>query len=83
METSYWNGTLPRHPNGCTWVETPLDAINNTYDYFITVGFLADGTTADDFRRSREGPGQGTHPCPSTDVPSVADRRPAHPLHGR
>ena len=43
------------------------------YDYVISVGFLADGTTADDCRRYREGPGQGTHACPSVDVPSVAD----------
>ncbi|GAA3177035.1 hypothetical protein GCM10010531_33420 [Blastococcus jejuensis] len=72
QEMSYWSGTLPNSPNGCTWVEVPLDAVNNVYDYFITVGFTADGTTVDDFRRFREGPGQGTHHCPWVDLPSVA-----------
>jgi hypothetical protein len=70
QEMSYWTGTLPGY--GCTWVETPLDAVNNTYDYSISVGFVADGTTVDELRRLREGPGQGTHHCPWVDLPSVA-----------
>ena len=73
QEMSYWTGTLPNGPYGCTWVEVPLSAENNDYDYVISVGFLADGTTVDEFRRLREGPGQGTHPCPSVDVPGVAE----------
>jgi hypothetical protein len=67
---SYWTGTLPGY--GCTWVEAPLDAVNNVYDYSISVGFVADGTTVDEFRRLREGPGQGTHHCPWVDLPTVA-----------
>jgi hypothetical protein len=73
QEMSYWTGTLPNGPGGCTWVETPLSGENNDYDYYISVGFLADGTTVEDFRRYRQGPGQGTHPCPSADLPSAAD----------
>jgi hypothetical protein len=60
-------------PSGCTWVETPLSGASNDYDYYVSVGFLADGTTIEGFPLMREGPGQGTHPCPSADVPSVAD----------
>jgi hypothetical protein len=71
QQMSYWTGTLPGY--GCTWVETPLDAVNNVYDYAVTVAFYADGTTVDELRRSREGPGQGTHPCPSLDLPSVSE----------
>jgi hypothetical protein len=73
QEMSYWTGTLPRGPHGCTWVEIPLSGESNDYDHVISVGFLADGTTVENFRQSREGPGQGTHLCPSADVPSVAD----------
>jgi hypothetical protein len=71
-EMSYWTGTLPRGPFGCTWVEIPLSGQDNDYDYVISVGFLADGTTVEDFRAYREGHGQGAHACPSVDVPSVA-----------
>jgi hypothetical protein len=71
QEMSYWTGTLPGP--GCTWVETPLSAQNNDYDYLIGVGFLADGTTRDSFRGYREGPGQGIHACPSTDLPAVSE----------
>lgn len=71
QDMSYWTGTLPGY--GCTWVETPLDAVNSGYDYVISVGFLTDGTTVDDIRRFREGPEQSTHHCPWVDLPSVAD----------
>jgi len=73
QEMSYWTGTLPNGPAGCTWVEIPLSGQDNDYDYSVSVGFLADGTTAAEFRLLREGTGQGTHPCPSTDVPTVTD----------
>jgi hypothetical protein len=72
QEMSYWSGTLPNGPSGCTWVEIPLSAENNDYDYVISVGFLADGTTTDSFRRYREGPGMGTHACPVADLPAVS-----------
>jgi hypothetical protein len=70
QQMSYWTGTLPGY--GCTWVETPLDPDFADYDYVVTVAFWADGTTVDEFRRLREGPGQGTHHCPWVDLPSVA-----------
>jgi hypothetical protein len=73
QEMSYWTGTLPSGPFGCTWVEIPLSGQDNDYDYVISVGFLDDGTTVEEFRRYREGPGPGTHDCPSVDVPPVAD----------
>jgi hypothetical protein len=72
-EMSYWTGALPQGPPGCTWVEAPLLPANSTYDYVISVGFLADGTTVDQFLLQREGAGRGTHPCPAVDLPSVAD----------
>ncbi|TFV64854.1 UNVERIFIED_ORG: hypothetical protein E4P37_12375 [Bacillus sp. AZ43] len=72
QDMSYWTGTLPGGPYGCTWVETPLSGQDNDYDYVVSVGFLADGTSVEDVRRYREGPGQGTHPCPSVDLPAVA-----------
>jgi hypothetical protein len=70
QQMSYSTGTLPGY--GCTWVETPLDPNYADYDYVVTVAFWADGTTVDELRRLREGPGQGTHHCPWVDLPSVA-----------
>ena len=72
QEMSYWTGTLPSGPFGCAWVEIPLSGQDNDYDYVVSVGFLADGTTVEAFRQFREGPGPGTRPCPSTDLPSVS-----------
>jgi hypothetical protein len=71
QEMSYWTGTLPGGPFGCTWVEIPLSGQDNDYDYVVGVGFLADGTTVEPFRQFREKPGPGTRPCPSADLPSV------------
>jgi hypothetical protein len=47
-EMSYWTGTLPMGPNGCTWVPVPL-SYDGPYDYayLVAVGFLADGSTTD------------------------------------
>ena len=70
QEMSYWTGTLPGY--GCSWVETPLDPDHADYDYVVTVGLSTDGTTVDEFRRLREGPGQGTHHCPWIDLTTVA-----------
>jgi hypothetical protein len=69
QEMSYWTGTLPNGPAGCTWVETPLDYDTPDYQHVISVGFLADGTSVDSYRRAaREGGGQGTNRCPSADL---------------
>jgi hypothetical protein len=73
QEMSYWTGTLPNGPFGCTWVEIPLSAENNDYDYVISVGFLADGMTTDLLgAQSREGDGLGTHRCPAANLPTVS-----------
>jgi hypothetical protein len=51
VELSYWTGTLPQGPVGCTWVPTPL-SYDGPYDYayVLSVGYLADGTTTEDWR---------------------------------
>jgi hypothetical protein len=59
---SYWTGTLPG-PMGCAWAETPLDYDFADYDYVVSVGFLADGST-DWFPIGS---------CARLDVPAVAD----------
>ena len=71
-EMSYWTGTLPNGPAGCTWVPVPLVYDTVDHDTVVSVGFLADGTTVEDVLRSaRQGPGQGTGPCPWTEAPSA------------
>ncbi|MGY1848754.1 MULTISPECIES: hypothetical protein [unclassified Blastococcus] len=74
-EFSYWTGTLPAGPSGCTWVPVPL-SYDGPYDYayLVDVGFLGDGTTVEQLRSTYVmGGGQaeypGATPCPSADVP--------------
>jgi hypothetical protein len=67
---SYWTGTLPQGPVGCTWATVPL-SYDGPYDYAYTasVGFLADGTTTEELRQGfyhRRG-----EICPGIDVPSA------------
>ena len=67
---SYWIGTLPTGPYGCTWATIPL-SYDGPYDYAYTasVGFVADGTTTEELRRGfyhRQG-----QICPGVDVPSA------------
>ncbi|MGY2066939.1 hypothetical protein [Blastococcus sp. SYSU DS0619] len=78
MEFSYWTGTLPAGPVGCTWVPVPL-SYDGPYDYayHVSVGFLGDGTTVEQLRNTFVmGGGQtqypGATPCPSADVPGGA-----------
>jgi hypothetical protein len=69
-ELSYWTGTLPNGPVGCTWVPTPL-SYDGPYDYayVLSVGYLADGTTTEHWRSEfREHRGAV---CPDTDVPAA------------
>jgi hypothetical protein len=49
---SYWSGTLPGGPYGCTWAPVPLVYDSPDYDYVISVGFVADGTTPSGLARS-------------------------------
>jgi hypothetical protein len=63
MRMSYWTGTLPQGPVGCTWVDVPLE-YDGPYDYqyLISVGFLSDGTTVDQYAQ------QATNGLPNTPV---------------
>jgi hypothetical protein len=68
-EMSYWTGTLPQGPVGCSWATVPL-SYDGPYDYAYTVsvGFLADGTTEQ--QRVSFYHHQGRI-CPGIDVPSA------------
>lgn len=68
---SYWTGTLPRGPYGCSWVPVPLSYDGPyTYAYQLNVGYLADGTTTAQLRTGFHENGPET--CPGVDVPAVA-----------
>lgn len=68
---SYWVGTLPRGPYGCSWVPVPLSYDGPyTYAYQLNVGYLADGTTTAQLRTGFYENGPET--CPGVDVPAVA-----------
>jgi len=67
---SYWTGTLPQGPVGCTWVPVPL-SYDGPYDYayIASVGFLADGTTTEQLRGGfyhHQG-----RVCPGIDAPAA------------
>jgi hypothetical protein len=65
---SYWTGTLPDGPVGCTWVPVPLSYDGPYhYAYLLTVGYLDDGTTAQSLTFYENGPDS----CPRVDVPAV------------
>jgi hypothetical protein len=66
---SYWTGTLPGGPYGCTWATVPLNYDSPDYDYVVSVGFQANGTTAASLVRSY---GTAAGPCPWHEVPAVA-----------
>jgi hypothetical protein len=68
-KVSYWSGTLPSGPYGCTWVPVPLVYDSPDYDYVISVGFLADGTTPSGLARSFATAGG---PCPWKELPEAA-----------
>jgi hypothetical protein len=68
---SYWTGTLPDGPYGCSWVPVPLSYDGPyTYAYQLDVGYLADGTTTAQLRTGFHENGPET--CPGVDVPAVA-----------
>ena len=66
---SYWTGTLPNGPVGCSWATVPLsygpDAPN--YPYVLSVGYVADGSTTESQHFFEH---QGAI-CPDVDVPAV------------
>jgi hypothetical protein len=65
---SYWTGTLPGGPVGCTWVPVPLSYDGPYhYAYLLSVGYLADGTTTHSLPAYENGPER----CPQVDVPAV------------
>jgi hypothetical protein len=66
---SYWTGTLPGGPYGCSWVPVPLEYDTPDYDYVIAVGFVADGTTAEGLAR---GFATAHGPCPWKEAPAAA-----------
>ncbi len=73
VEMSYWKGTLPQGPSGCTWATVPLSYGPDPYDhpYLAGVGFLADGTTTEQMSRSffhHQG-----RICPSIPLPSAGE----------
>ena len=45
-KVSYWTGTLPMGPVGCTWAPVPLQYDTIDYPFTVSVGFLGTGTTA-------------------------------------
>jgi hypothetical protein len=70
---SYWTGTLPQGPVGCTWATVPLKSgpYAPNYPYLATVGFLDDGTTTNQLSR-----GFYHHRgrlCPSVAVPAAGE----------
>jgi hypothetical protein len=70
---SYWTGTLPNGPGGCTWATVPLSYGPDpySYPYLASVGFLADGTTTEQMST-----GFFHHQgriCPSIAAPAVGD----------
>jgi hypothetical protein len=54
QEVDYWTGKLPDGPRGCTWVAAPRTPRTELYDYayVLDIGFLGDGTTAEDLGHS-------------------------------
>jgi hypothetical protein len=69
-EMSYWTGTLPMGPYGCTWATVPLSYDGPyTYPYLAGVGFVADGTTTEELRTGFYQEGGAI--CPGVDVPDA------------
>ncbi|WP_249523589.1 hypothetical protein [Modestobacter marinus] len=51
-QMSYWVGTLPSGPVGCTWAPVPLQYDTIEYPFTVSVGFLGDGTTPEELAGS-------------------------------
>jgi hypothetical protein len=73
-KVSYWTGTLPRGPVGCTWAPVPLQYDTIDYPFTVSVGFLGDGTTAAQEAGSLVTVINGDQPrsCPETELPGGA-----------
>jgi hypothetical protein len=70
---SWFTGTLPQAPAGCTWVPVPLSYGPEAaeYPYVLTIGFFGDGSIEEVTRTGfYDGvPGPDPHPCPRLAVP--------------
>jgi hypothetical protein len=73
-QMSYWTGTLPMGPVGCTWAPVPLQYDTIDYPFTVSVGFLGDGTTAAQEAGSQVTVVHGDQPrsCPETALPGGA-----------
>jgi hypothetical protein len=73
-KVSYWTGTLPMGPVGCTYAPVPLQYDTIDYPFTVSVGFLGDGTTAAQEAGSQVTVLNGDQPrsCPSTALPGGA-----------
>jgi hypothetical protein len=73
-EVSYWTGTLPMGPVGCTWAPVPLQYDTIDYPFTVSVGFLGDGTTAAQEAGSQVTVINGDQPrsCPEAELPGGA-----------
>ena len=71
---SYWVGTLPMGPSGCTWAPVPLQYDTIDYPFTVSVGFLGDGTTAAQEAGSQVTVINGDQPrsCPAAELPGGA-----------
>jgi hypothetical protein len=71
---SYWTGTLPMGPVGCTWAPVPLQYDTIDYPFTVSVGFVSDGTTAAQQAGSAVTVLNGDQPrsCPTTGLPGGA-----------
>jgi hypothetical protein len=71
---SYWTGTLPMGPVGCTWAPVPLQYDTINYPFTVSVGFVSDGTTAAQQAGSAVTVLHGDQPrsCPRTELPGGA-----------
>jgi hypothetical protein len=71
---SYWTGTLPMGPVGCTWAPVPLQYDTINYPFTVSVGFVSDGTTAAQEAGSAVTVLNGDQPrsCPTTGLPGGA-----------
>jgi hypothetical protein len=67
---SYWTGTLPSGPVGCTWAPVPLQYDTIAYPFTVSVGFLGDGTTPEQLAGSAVSvAGDQPTSCPRADLP--------------
>jgi hypothetical protein len=71
---SYWAGTLPMGPVGCTWAPVPLQYDTIDYPFTVSVGFVGDGTTAAQEAGSQVTVINGDQPrsCPEAELPGGA-----------